>query len=185
MITATEHNLPFSELSPEQFEQLCLALLEAEGHTGVRHWGAAGNEGGCDLVSTGGDRRRWVTQAKRTQGFGPAAALGELRKVLDAPPAPPPEVYLLAATWSVERGVHRVRPRLAGLRRRGDPLAVEEGGGVGTVGWTRLRLAQGDRDAARRHLERGRELVTATGYGRREREVAYLAKRLGADERRG
>ena len=28
--------------------------------------------------------------------------------------------------------------------------------------WTRLRLAEGDRDAARRHLERARELVTST-----------------------
>ncbi len=53
------------------------------------------------------------------------------------------------------------------------------------LGWTRLRLAEGDRDAARRHLERGRELVAATGYGRREREVAYLERRLGADEGKG
>lgn len=31
---------------------------------------------------------------------------------------------------------------------------------------------------ARRHLKRARELVTSTGYGRREREVAYLERRL-------
>ncbi len=45
--------------------------------------------------------------------------------------------------------------------------------------WTRLRLQTGDREAARRHLERARELVTACGYGRREREVAWLEGRLG------
>ena len=49
---------------------------------------------------------------------------------------------------------------------------------------TRLHLAKDDedaeeRDTARRHLERARQLVRETGYGRREREVAYLEGRLG------
>ncbi len=60
-MTRTEHNLPFSELSDRRFEQLCYALLEAEGHTDVRHWGDAGSEAGCDAVSTapaGGERAR-------------------------------------------------------------------------------------------------------------------------------
>ncbi|MCP3963500.1 MAG: hypothetical protein GY719_37165 [bacterium] len=47
---------------------------------------------------------------------------------------------------------------------------------------TRLRLQAGEADAARRHLERARELVTACGYGRREREVAWLASALEAGE---
>jgi tetratricopeptide (TPR) repeat protein len=41
--------------------------------------------------------------------------------------------------------------------------------------WTRLSLQTGDLDDARRHLDRARELVASTGYGRREREVTYLA----------
>ena len=45
--------------------------------------------------------------------------------------------------------------------------------------WTRLILQTGDRDAASRHLARARELVRTTGYGRREREVSYLERRLG------
>jgi hypothetical protein len=45
--------------------------------------------------------------------------------------------------------------------------------------WTRLTLQTGDRDAASRHLARARELVRTTGYGRREREVSYLERRLG------
>ncbi len=42
------------------------------------------------------------------------------------------------------------------------------------LGWTRLSVRTGDSDAARRHLERARELVTSTGYGRREPEVRWL-----------
>lgn len=45
--------------------------------------------------------------------------------------------------------------------------------------WTRLHLDQGDRAAARRHLDRARELVRHCGYGRREREVTWLEGRLG------
>ncbi len=45
--------------------------------------------------------------------------------------------------------------------------------------WTRLHLATGDPAAAGRHLARARELVRACGYGRREREVAWLERRLG------
>ena len=49
---------------------------------------------------------------------------------------------------------------------------------------TRLHLATsagntGEPDTARRHLDRARQLVRETGYGRREREVAYLEARLG------
>ncbi len=45
--------------------------------------------------------------------------------------------------------------------------------------WARLLLEIGDRQAARGYFERGRELVTACGYGRRQREVAWLASALG------
>ncbi len=43
----------------------------------------------------------------------------------------------------------------------------------------RLALRQGDPEAARLHVAQARELVAATGYQRREREVAWLAGRLG------
>ncbi len=45
--------------------------------------------------------------------------------------------------------------------------------------WTRLHLAMGDREAARRRLDRARGLVAEIGYGRREREVGYLMGQLG------
>jgi tetratricopeptide (TPR) repeat protein len=44
--------------------------------------------------------------------------------------------------------------------------------------WTRLCLDQGDHAAARRHLDRARELVQACGYGQREREVRWLEGQL-------
>ena len=44
--------------------------------------------------------------------------------------------------------------------------------------WTRLHLAIGGPAAPRPHLDRAAELVRACGYGRREREVAWLERRL-------
>jgi nucleoside phosphorylase len=40
--------------------------------------------------------------------------------------------------------------------------------------WTRLSLQTDDNENARRHLDQAHELVTATGYRRRKRELAYL-----------
>ena len=45
--------------------------------------------------------------------------------------------------------------------------------------WTRLHLQTGCFDTARRHFETARDLVEKTGYGRRDREVAWLADRVG------
>ncbi|MDX1998257.1 MAG: TIR domain-containing protein [Thermoanaerobaculia bacterium] len=47
----------------------------------------------------------------------------------------------------------------------------------------RLRRDQGLIGEARRHWARARELVTATGYGRREREVVWLEKELQKEAR--
>lgn len=99
----TEATLPFERLSPADFERLCFALLAAEGHSRLRHWGAAGSEKGCDLVSVGPDGRRTVTQCKRVSSLGPRDAEGEVRKVLEEPPSPPPEVWALAATCALSR----------------------------------------------------------------------------------
>ncbi len=52
-------------LDPLRFEELCFALLKAKGHQDVRHLGAAGGEGGVDVLSVGPDGKRWVTQCKR------------------------------------------------------------------------------------------------------------------------
>jgi len=50
-ITRTTHTLPFDELSPRDFERLCLWLVERKGDERAEHLGAAGNEQGRDIVA--------------------------------------------------------------------------------------------------------------------------------------
>jgi MalT-like TPR region len=45
--------------------------------------------------------------------------------------------------------------------------------------FARLELARGNHEAARMHLSRAEELVAATGYHRRDREVDELKAALG------
>jgi tetratricopeptide (TPR) repeat protein len=53
--------------------------------------------------------------------------------------------------------------------------------------WARLCLQQGDTAAARTHVATARKIVNETGYGRREREVGWLERKLagGGDDRAG
>jgi hypothetical protein len=90
-------------LDPRRFEELCFALLAAEGHSDLRRWGAAGSESGVDIISRGPDGRCWVTQCKRHVSLSAAGAVPELKKVIDKPPDPLPEVYLLVATCTISR----------------------------------------------------------------------------------
>ncbi|MCP4592464.1 MAG: restriction endonuclease, partial [bacterium] len=96
-------------LDPTRFEELCAALLTAQDHTEVDHWGAAGGDGGVDILSNGPDGRLWVTQCKRKRSatVTPKAAVAELRKVLDDPPDPPPAVYHLIATCNISRQTYQ------------------------------------------------------------------------------
>jgi len=48
--------------------------------------------------------------------------------------------------------------------------------------WARLCLQQGDTEAARRHVATVRKIVNETGYGRREREVGWLERKLAGEE---
>jgi len=50
-ITATTHLLPFHQLSPRDFERLCLWLVEREGYERAEHLDAAGSEQGRDIVA--------------------------------------------------------------------------------------------------------------------------------------
>ena len=100
-------------MKPERFEELCCALLGAQGHTDVRHWGAAGSEGGVDILSLDADGRRWVTQCKRTANFSASKAEPELQKVLSKPPSPPPDFYRLAAPCNISRKTEETLEELA------------------------------------------------------------------------
>jgi tetratricopeptide (TPR) repeat protein len=70
-----------------------------------------------------------------------------------------------------------------------EALEIAERGGMrlhecdAHLEWARLRRDQGLIAEARRHWARARELVTATGYGRREREVVWLEKELEKEAR--
>ncbi len=105
--------LPFETLDPKTFERFCFALLAAEGHSELRHWGDAGSEKGCDLVSVDQEKRRVVTQCKRVKELGPTDAEKEVAKVLDHQPDPRPEVWSLLATCALSRETEkRVKARV-------------------------------------------------------------------------
>ena len=78
--TGTHHPLPFGDLSPADFERMCLSLVEREGFESVTHFGARGKDRGRDIEAW--DKgQRVVFQCKRTQGFQPAQAVAEIEKL--------------------------------------------------------------------------------------------------------
>ena len=84
LITGTTHPLPFNQLSPRDFERLCLWLVEREGFQNAEHLGASGSEQGRDLIAWH-DGEKWAFQCKRVKQFGPKDALEEAQKVLALP----------------------------------------------------------------------------------------------------
>ena len=103
-------------MQPSRFEELCVALLEAEGHSEVEHWGAAGREGGVDIRSMDAAGKWWITQCKRTTSFPPSQAVPEFRKVLKRPPSPLPDYYRLAAPCKISRETTEALVKEAGSR---------------------------------------------------------------------
>ncbi len=78
-ITSTTHQLPFGQLSPSDFERLCLALLSRLDFS-PQHFGAAGGEQGRDIVASR-DGDLWYVQCKRVKECGPKILLDELDKI--------------------------------------------------------------------------------------------------------
>jgi WD40 repeat protein len=79
-VSGTTHTLPFGQLSPLDFERLCLALLPREGFADPRHLGAAGGEQGRDIVAHR-DGALWYVQCKRVEKCGPQVLLTEVKKI--------------------------------------------------------------------------------------------------------
>lgn len=50
-LTVTRKPLPFSELSPLEFERVCLWLIERQGYLRTQHLGEAGSEQGRDIAN--------------------------------------------------------------------------------------------------------------------------------------
>jgi transcription elongation factor Elf1 len=82
-VTSTTHILPFNELSPLDFERLCLWLVGREGYVRAEHLGAAGNEQGRDVIAykpTPDGEELWYFQCKRYRSIGAATLKGEVDK---------------------------------------------------------------------------------------------------------
>ncbi|HEY6328298.1 MAG TPA: restriction endonuclease, partial [Blastocatellia bacterium] len=91
-VTRTNHILPFAELSPAQFERLCLWLVEHEGFHDAEHLGEAGSEQGRDVVAycdTPAGRQMWYFQCKRCQRISAATLTREVEKYNDLAAAEP------------------------------------------------------------------------------------------------
>ncbi len=99
-ITRTNHQLPFDRLSSEDFERLCLWLVEAEGFENVEYLGEGGSEQGRDIVAYR-DNRRWVFQCKRVVQFGPKAAEREIEKLDSLPETEKPDELVFIVTRPV------------------------------------------------------------------------------------
>jgi formylglycine-generating enzyme required for sulfatase activity len=113
-ITATTHPLPFHQLSPRDFERLCLWLVEREGYERAEHLGAAGSEQGRDIIASL-EGELWAFQCKRVQRFGPKSALVEVDKVLGLPRNERPVGLVFIVTCDVSANTRRqVRKRCAG-----------------------------------------------------------------------
>jgi HEAT repeat protein len=113
-ITRTTHTLPFDNLSPRDFERLCLWLVEREGYERAEHLGAAGSEQGRDIVAWR-EGAWWAFQCKRVQSFGPKDALAEVEKVLALPEAERPVGLVFLVTCDVSANTRQqMRERCAG-----------------------------------------------------------------------
>jgi hypothetical protein len=108
--TKTTNRLPFSDLQPSRFEDLCLALvLPLARWRELRHYGRSGTDGGVDIFGIetleGDQTRRWYIQCKCEQRFSAA----KLKRVIDdavKAESSPPDVVLVIVTADVSRSAH-------------------------------------------------------------------------------
>ncbi|MEM8993682.1 MAG: NB-ARC domain-containing protein [Acidobacteriota bacterium] len=92
-----EKTLPIRDLAGDEFERLCLELLEAEGFTSVERLGGGTRQHGLDLLAREGES--WVgAQCKCRRDFPPSLAAVEVAKLAGLPPESRPDRYLLAVT---------------------------------------------------------------------------------------
>jgi|GEM_PF-1764589 len=112
-ITGTEHPLPFDQLDPRAFERLCLGLLQREGYDPVDDLGAAGADGGVDLVA-------WqqglptAVQCKRVKSFPKGEAKAAVEKILAEPLPVPAEAILVMVACAVRRDAREAAQTAAG-----------------------------------------------------------------------
>ena len=99
-VTGTTHILPYSELSPADFERMCLWLALREGYEAAEHLGAAGNEQGRDILIRL-EENQWAMQCKRVRKFGPTDAIKELDKIFSLDHSERPYGVIFVATCDI------------------------------------------------------------------------------------
>ncbi len=105
-LTGGTYRLPFGQLSPLRFEELCLWLVRREGYERAEHLGESGSERGRDIVAWK-DGQRFAFQCKRVAKFGAASAQKEIRKIRGLPPAEQPEELVFVVTAAVSAETRR------------------------------------------------------------------------------
>jgi hypothetical protein len=116
-VTATAHLLPYDQLSPRDFERLCLGLVARQGYQHVEHLGASGGEQGRDIqAELHGERI--IFQCKRVKSFGAADAEKEVDKILGLPVDKRPVELIFLVTCDVS-----VQARQAAQARSGQAFA--------------------------------------------------------------
>lgn len=111
-ITGTAHVLPFDKLSADDFERMCVWLVQREGFEAVEHLGAAGSEQGRDITAQR-DGKHWAFQCKRVQHFSYATAVNEINKL---PQDGMPDVYVFMVSSNVaDKSRQKIRADYPGL----------------------------------------------------------------------
>ncbi len=99
--------LPFDQLSPAEFERLCLWLVRREGFEDVKPLGEAGSKQGRDLGAWRDDRL-FAFQCKRVQHFTAADAHREIAKIRELPASEQPEEYVFVVSKAVRADTRRL-----------------------------------------------------------------------------
>ncbi len=99
--------LPFDQLSPWDFERLCLWLVKREGFENVEYLGETGSEQGRDIVAWR-KGRRFAFQCKRVQRFTAGDARREIDKIRKLPPGEQPDVYVFVVSKAVRADTRRL-----------------------------------------------------------------------------
>jgi len=164
LVLSAEYELPFSQLSWEQFERLCLRLIRRRGYQHPEHLGRGGADGGCDI-------RAWVgevpvlVQCKRVRDFSAADGLRAVDRLRASGTAVPDSRLLLFVTCSVSSEARsRIREAWGG------PPSWSE-----IVGVTELEAEVRSTSTILREFFRGSSSPDRTDDGKTRREIHDIA----------
>lgn len=129
-VTGTNHLLPFGELSPDQFERLCLWLVELEGHARVEHLGEAGSEQGRDVTAWRGEQL-WYFQCKRYLKINATTLIAEVEKYNE---------HIQAGTIAKPHGIVFVTNAVVSAKVRKQVESLCQKSGFACEWWARTEL---------------------------------------------